>query len=72
MREELGLNGPLPVQYGQWLLSMVNGEFGGRSLQGREPISSIIGRQLPVTILLAGYAVLVSVFVSVHWVFWLL
>jgi ABC-type dipeptide/oligopeptide/nickel transport system permease component len=51
---------------------MVNGEFGGRSLQGREPISSIIGRQLPVTILLAGYAVLVSVFVSVHWVFWLL
>ncbi len=64
LREELGLNDPLPVQYGRWLWSMVSGEFGGRSLESREPIRSIIGRQLPVTLLLAGYTILLSTFVS--------
>lgn len=65
LEEELGLNNPLTVQYGRWLWSMVNGEFGGRSLESRDPIRSIIGRQLPVTLMLAGYTVLLSVFVSV-------
>ncbi len=65
LQEELGLNDSLPVQYGRWLWSMVNGEFGGRSLENREPIRSVMGRQLPVTLLLAAYAVLLSIFVSV-------
>lgn len=65
LRQELGLNDPLPVQYGRWVRSMVNGEFGGYSLGTREPIRSILGRQLPVTLLLAGYVVLLSVLVAV-------
>ena len=65
LQEEFGLNDPLPVQYGRWLQSMVNGEFGGRSLANREPIGSIIGRQLPVTLLLAGYTLLLSISISV-------
>ncbi|MBI2856255.1 MAG: ABC transporter permease [Chloroflexi bacterium] len=65
LREELGLNDPLHVQYGRWLWSMVNGQFGGRSLESREPIRSIIARQLPVTLLLASYTVLLSILVSV-------
>ncbi len=64
LEEELGLNDPLPVQYGRWLWSMVNGEFGGRSLETRESIRSIVGRQLPVTALLASYTLLLSVAVS--------
>lgn len=64
LEEELGLNDPLAVQYGRWLWSMVNGEFGGRSLETREPISSIVGRQLPVTALLAGYTLILSIAVS--------
>jgi len=64
LQEELGLNDPLHVQYGRWLWSMVNGEFGGNSLESREPIRSIIGRQLPITLLLTGYTILLSVFVS--------
>ena len=64
LREELGLNDPLHVQYGQWLWSMVNGDFGGRSLESQEPITSMISRQLPVTLLLTGYAVLLSVLIS--------
>ena len=65
LQEELGLNDPFPIQYGRWLWSMVNGEFGGRSLENREPIPSIIGRQLPVTLLLTVYTVLLSIFISV-------
>ena len=65
LQEELGLNDPLPIQYGRWLWSMANGEFGGRSLESMEPISSLIGRQLPITLLLAGYTVLLSIFISV-------
>ena len=64
LEEELGLNDPLVVQYGRWLWSMVSGEFGGRSLETREPIRSIVGRQLPVTALLTGYTILLSVVVS--------
>lgn len=64
LEEELGLNDPLAVQYGRWLWSMVNGEFGGRSLETREPIRSIVGRQLPVTALLAGYTLVLSIAVS--------
>ena len=64
LQEELGLNDPLHVQYGLWLRSMVSGDFGGHSYMSKEPIRSIIGRQLPVTLLLAGYTVLLSFFVS--------
>lgn len=65
LREELGLNYPLPIQYGRWLWSILTGEFGGRSLVSSQPIAAIVSRQLPVTLLLAFYAVVLSVIVSV-------
>ncbi len=65
LRQELGLNDPLVVQYGRWLWSMVSGEFGGRSLVNGQPIATLVARQLPVTLLLASYAVALSVIVSV-------
>ena len=65
LREELGLNDPLAVQYGKWLWSMASGEFGGQSLVTGRPIRSLVARELPVTLLLALYAVLLSVLVSV-------
>ena len=65
LREELGLDVSLPLQYGRWLWSMVSGEFGGRSLESREQIRSMVLRQFPVTLLLAFYAVTFSVLVSV-------
>lgn len=65
LREELGLNDTLPVQFGKWLWSMVSGDFGGRSLESREPISAVIKRRFPVTLLLACYAILFSIVVSV-------
>jgi peptide/nickel transport system permease protein len=65
IRDALGLQDPLPVQYGKWIWSMINGEFGGVSLTNREPISDIVARRLPVTAQLALYTFLLSVFVSV-------
>jgi peptide/nickel transport system permease protein len=64
-REALGLRDPLPVQYGRWAISLVDGEFGGKSLAGGEPIAAIIARRLPVTLQLAAYALLISMAVSV-------
>lgn len=65
LREDLGLNDPLPVQYGKWVWSMVNGEFGGASIRTHEELSSIIGRRLPVTLQLALYTIVLSMVVAV-------
>jgi peptide/nickel transport system permease protein len=64
-RQALGLRDPLPVQYGRWMWSMVNGEFGGISLMDREPIREIILRRLPVTLELAFLAFVIAWVVSV-------
>ena len=60
LREQLGLKDPLPVQYGRWMWSLVNGEFGGRSVLSRETLASIIGRRLPVTLQLTLYTLIIS------------
>ncbi len=65
LREELGLNDPLAVQYAAWIRSLLFGELGGRSLETREPISEIVSRQLPVTLLLAAYATGLSLIIGV-------
>ena len=40
IREQLGLNDPLPIQYGRWIWSMVNGSFGGESLWDGEELKA--------------------------------
>ena len=49
LRETLGLNDPLPVQYGKWLWSMVNGEFGGKTLRTQELVRNELAFRLPKT-----------------------
>ncbi len=65
VREELGLDEPLIAQYGSWLWSMATGDFGGRSFVSREPISSLVWRQLPVTAQLALYTMALAVVVAI-------
>lgn len=64
LREELGLDAPLVVQYGRWAASMV-GELGGRSLATQQPIADIVARALPVTMLLGLYAVAAGILLAV-------
>ncbi len=64
LRAQLGLDEPLPVQYGKWLWSMVSGEFGGESLQTDEPIRSMIARRVPVTLQLGALTLFIGLSVS--------
>jgi ABC-type dipeptide/oligopeptide/nickel transport system permease component len=65
LRQELGLDEPLARQYGRWLASMAGGTFGGHSLETREPIRALVARQLPVTALLALYAIALAAILAV-------
>lgn len=52
MREELGLNRPLPLQYLDWLRGVLCGNLGNSCISGRS-IAQEIALRLPVTIKLA-------------------
>ena len=65
LREALGIDGPVHVQYGRWLWSMVSGGFGGESLLEREPIGDIVARRFPVTLQLAALTFAITILVSI-------
>jgi ABC-type dipeptide/oligopeptide/nickel transport system permease component len=59
-REAHGLNDPLPIQYGRFLVSAVRGEFG-ESLRYHQPALGLVLERLPATALLAAAALFLSV-----------
>lgn len=48
MRQELGLDKPLPVQYADYLQKIFHGDFG-TSLKNKRPVLAVIGEQFPAT-----------------------
>ena len=52
LRESMGLNRPLPVQYVEWLARALRGDLG-RSIQYDLPVGELIASRLPVTLPLA-------------------
>ncbi len=64
LREELGLNDPLPVQYLNWLKKAVRLDFG-RSLRSKKLVTAEIMERLPATAELAVLAVAISVAVGI-------
>jgi peptide/nickel transport system permease protein len=56
LHRELGLDQPLPVQYGIWIGHVVRGDLG-RSIQTHQPVLEAIGERLPATLEL-GFAAL--------------
>jgi peptide/nickel transport system permease protein len=52
LREQYGLDRPLPARYGAWLRGIVNGDFG-TSLSERLPVSTLIGSRLGNTLKLS-------------------
>lgn len=64
MREQLGLNAPLPVQYAAWLGRVVQGDFG-QSYITRQPVAEELLRRLPVTLQLATWAVVIAAFFGI-------
>lgn len=57
MREEMGLNDPVPVQYFRWLKDLLNGDLG-QSLINRTDIATDLKEKIPNTIklVLPSYA----------------
>ena len=64
LREELGLNNPLYVQYWDWISDIARGDFG-KSLWTKKPVLEEIGRRLPLTIELAILTMLFSSILAV-------
>src|SRR5918999_1509493 len=52
-RQELGLDDPLPLRYGRWLLRAVQGDRGKSACSG-EPVTGDLVRRLPATLLPTG------------------
>ena len=59
MREELGLNKPLWLRYGLWLMGVLQGDLGSSYITGRD-IAAEIAQRLPVTLELAALALLMA------------
>lgn len=64
LREVLGLDKPIAVQYLNWLGEVVSGNFG-TSLKTGEPILDMLATRLPATLELTLLAVAVSLIVGV-------
>jgi peptide/nickel transport system permease protein len=63
IREELGLNDPLPVQYLRYLRNLLRGDLG-RSLSTNQPVAQEILSRLPATIKLTLAAMLFVVLIA--------
>ena len=63
LRESLGLNDPLIVQYFRWLGNCLTGDLG-YSFSGT-PIADTIAVRLPYTLELAGYSLILSAIIGI-------
>jgi len=59
IRQELGLNDPLPIQYVRWLGGALRGDFG-RSYVRRRPVLDVVLERLPSTLELAAAGMLIA------------
>ena len=64
IRENMGLDDPIPVQYGRWAKSLFTGEFG-YSYRTRAPVIDLIKQRLPTTLYISGLAFLLSILIAI-------
>ena len=70
LREELGLNDPPLVRYGNWAAGVLRGDLGisyrySKNMNEMMPVAELIGDQLPVTLWLAAISLVLIVLVSI-------
>jgi peptide/nickel transport system permease protein len=63
LMKELGLDKPIPVQYGIWLWRALHGNFG-KSVYSQEDVFEMIFQRFPATLLLAFSAMFVSILIA--------
>ena len=64
LREQLGLDEPLPVQYMDWMKGALTGNMGTSMVSGK-PVRQIFRQKLPATIELAAISLLLTIVVSI-------
>lgn len=64
IREQLGLNDPLPLQFIRWVRDMLSGDFGTSIFAGR-PVLELISQRLEPTLSLSILTMILSVTVGV-------
>lgn len=64
LQEKYRLNDPVPVQYFFWLTQIISGDFG-LSVRTEQPVLTLIAQKLPVTIQLAGFAMIIALAIGI-------
>lgn len=64
LREQLGLDDPVLIQYGRFIGRALQGDLG-QSLKYHRPVSGMVLERLPTTALLAGLSLALSVTVAI-------
>lgn len=64
VREQLGLDDPIPIQYLRWLKRAASGDLG-QSIRTREPVSQMLAGRAPITIELTMLAMALAIVVGV-------
>jgi peptide/nickel transport system permease protein len=64
LRAQLGLDKPIPVQYGVWLTKALTGDLG-RSIRTNQPVAEAISERLPVTVELALLALTIALSIAI-------
>jgi len=64
IRQQYHLDRAIPVQYAYWVKGVLMGDFG-ESLRNKMPVSSLIAQKLPVTMQIAGMAIVVAFLIGI-------
>lgn len=64
IRQSLGLNEPLHIQFVTWIAQLAHGDFG-TSLISKTPVTTLIGQRLEPTVSLALLTIILTIAVSV-------
>ena len=66
LREDLGLDDPVYVQYGRWIGDFVTGDLGGYySVTGERPVMDRVRDSLPVSLQLMVYAQVLALIIAI-------
>lgn len=64
LREDMGLNDPLPVQFWRYVKNLLRGDLG-RSIMSNNPVSDELSQRFPATLELSFFAIMFAIIVGV-------
>ena len=64
IRAQYHLDQPIPLQYAYWVKGVLMGDFG-ESLRSKMPVLALIAQKLPVTMQIAGMAIVIAFLIGI-------